>query len=202
MAGVHPEAFVRAVPYLFHVSDARAWTSILYHGLLSVAALGEALQLGPEHRAELESERRTTLKLFGRPPLGTVVLRDQLAIHPRALELALFDMTAHNWYRELSRRVFLFPSAEAMQPLLNTYRRQRLPQAVFRVDTRTLLGKYAHDVCVSAINTGSAKRRAPGREASLRSSDLLTRICGGAWAATRPRRGDCRLCCPGTSSST
>jgi len=180
---VRPEEFAREFPCLFHVADIRGWRSILDHGLLSVSAVCEALQLSAKHREKLESQRRTTLKLFEKQPLGTVVLREQGAIHPRALEAALVDMTVHDWYRELSRRVFFFPSAEAMRPLLETYHGQRLPQAVFRVDAARLLTKHAQDVSVSAINTGSAKRRATPRGAAT-----FERLADFEYAAAPLRR--------------
>jgi hypothetical protein len=118
---MHSSEFARKFPRLFHVADRRAAGRIVRCGLLSVAALCEDLELRREHCEWLRTQRRTSMTRFETPD-GMVVLRDQHAIHPAALEASLTDMTTVEWFEALSRRVFLFPTEGLMRPLLRSYR--------------------------------------------------------------------------------
>lgn len=152
------EHLAKLHPVLYHMADARNWDSIERHGLLSTSALLDRCGVSGDARATLEaSHRPATVPLESES--GAVYVRDQHPLDPSALAGCLDDMSPEAWYLTLNGRVFFWPTRDRLERMLKTYRRSE--QAVFEVDTRALLGRYAAKVELSHINSGYASQRYP-----------------------------------------
>ena len=145
-------------PVLYHMADARNWDNIKRHGLLSTSALLDRCGVSGDVRATLlASHRPATVPLESER--GTVFVRDQHPLDPSALAGCLDDMSPEAWYLTLNGRVFFWPTRDRLERMLGAYRREE--QAVFEVDTRALLERYAEEVELSHINSGYASTRYP-----------------------------------------
>ncbi len=155
---MEPERLAELHPVLYHMADARNWVSIVPHGLLSASALLDRLHVSGDARTPTESSHRpTTVALSGSD--GTVYVRDQHPLDPSALASCLDDVTPEAWYRVLNGRVFFWPTRDRLERMLGAYGHSE--QAVFEVDTRTLLERHAGEVELSHINSGYASQRYP-----------------------------------------
>jgi hypothetical protein len=155
---MEPDRLAALHPSLYHMADARNYASIERHGLLSTSALLDRLGVSGDARVPAEAAHRPeTLALPG--PDGTVFVRDQHPLEPAALAACLDDLTLAAWYRTLNARVFFWPTRDRLERMLGAYGRSE--QAIFEVDTRALLARYADEVELSHINSGYAGSRYP-----------------------------------------
>ncbi len=155
---MEPERLAELHPTLYHMADARNWTSIERHGLLSTSALLERYAVPAAERTVLEAAHRpATVPVTS--AAGPIFVRDQHPLDPVALAACLTDMSPEAWYRTLNARVFFWPTRDRLERMLKAYRRE--PQALFEVDTRALLERHAHKVELSHINSGYASGRYP-----------------------------------------
>lgn len=153
-----PDRLAALHPVLYHIADARNFESIERRGLLSTSALLDELGVTGEARVPVEAAHRpNTLALSSSDE--TVFVRDQGPLEPDALAPSLEDVSPEDWYRTLNARVFFWPTQDRLERMLKAYGRSE--QAIFEVDTRTLLERYADRVELSHINSGYASSRYP-----------------------------------------
>jgi len=149
-----PDRLIAKHPVLFHMADARNWASIERFGLLSTTALLDRYAiLGPE-RFAVESNHRPTIVPITHPELGPAYVRDQGPLDPDVLPTCLTDLTPQAWLETLNGRVFFWPTEDRLARMLKAYLKSE--QAVFEVDTRRFLDRYADRVELSHINSGFA----------------------------------------------
>jgi len=150
-----PPELARRWPHLFHLAEAGAWPSIQRHGLLSTTALLDLFAVPPDQRHPLEGARRTRSHVLEHPEHGTAVLRDNLALHPTALERTLDAMTAEEWCRTLNARVFFWLTEARWQRLRATRLYRDRPHDLLVLNTASLLAAHGDRVELSPLNSGA-----------------------------------------------
>ena len=167
---VTPARLAACYPRLYNVSDPRSWPSIERHGLLSTTALLRLFEAQEECRLAAESRRRASSMTFTHEEHGTAVIRDQIPMNDAKLEECLEDgMTPRDWYENLNRRVFFWPTEERLTGMLLAAEYRGREHVVITVDTEALLESHAGRVGLSPINSGNTRRRPEprGRETFL-----------------------------------
>lgn len=153
-----PERLAELHPVLYHMADARNYSSIERYGLLSTSALLDQLGVTGDARSPVEAAHRpNTLALSA--GAETVFVRDQHPLEPDALAACLEGVSPEAWYRTLNARVFFWPTRDRLERMLKAYGRSE--QAIFEVDTARLLEGYADVIELSHINSGYASGRYP-----------------------------------------
>jgi hypothetical protein len=149
---------------VYHLAADGAWPAIQKHGLWSTEAI--ARDLPPDQAAALRGHRPEIVEV-DHPVLGRIVVRDQKLINMATLEKALPSlMSADDWLGILNRRVFFFPTDEAVERLRSSRAYKDGTHTVLIVDTESLLSAHRHRVELASINTGSATGgRTPGKRA-------------------------------------
>lgn len=167
---VTPARLAACYPRLYNVSDPRSWPSIERHGLLSTTALLDLYGVRGERRLAAESRRRAHSMTFTRKEHDTAVIRDQIPLQEAKLEECLEDgMTPREWYENLNRRVFFWPTKKRLTGMLQAAEYRGREHVVITVDTEALLESHAGRVELSPINSGNTRRRPKrrGRETFL-----------------------------------
>ena len=149
-----PERLIAKHPVLYHMADARNWASIERFGLLSTTALLDRYAIAGAERFAIESSHRPATVPIDAPGLGPAHVRDQAPLNPMILPACLTDMTPRAWLETLNGRVFFWPTLDRLARMLKSYLKSE--QAVFEVDTRRFLARYADRVELSHINSGFA----------------------------------------------
>ena len=149
-----PERLASRHPVLFHMADARNWTSIERFGLLSTSSLLDRYELVGAGRAAIESSHRPGTVAIDDPALGPAYIRDQRPLNPDVLPTCLIDMTPADWLFALNARAFFWPTRDRLDRMLRAYLDRE--QAVFEVDTARFLARHADRVELSHINSGFA----------------------------------------------
>ena len=149
-----PERLIAKHPVLFHMADARNWASIERFGLLSTTALLDRYAITSAARFAIESSHRPATVPIAAPELGPAFVRDQGPLNPDILPACLTDMTPQAWLETLNGRVFFWPTEDRLARMLKVYLKSE--QAVFEIDTRRFLARYADRVELSHINSGFA----------------------------------------------
>ncbi|PIG92386.1 hypothetical protein CSQ79_17385 [Gloeocapsopsis sp. IPPAS B-1203] len=142
------------------MAEAGNWSSIQQYGLLCASKLLDLAGLVGTEREHLERvQRQEHTKL----PNG-VQIRDQKPMPPEALESCLVGLNPAEWYALINNRVFFWLDPDR----LNRQRAACEPrsQIVLTIDTSELVAAYCHQVAVTPINTGNARRRPACRGAS------------------------------------
>ena len=98
------------------------------------------------------------------------MVRDQHPLLDAALSKCLRGMSLPDWYRLLNGQVFFWVKPQSMRAMVNAYPENH--HCVLTVDTKQLVARHFAKVRLSAINSGSTRRR-PGRS---RSRDLQTNL--------------------------
>jgi len=176
-----PSDLAERWPRLYHLAEAGAWPSIRRHGLLSTTALLDLFEVEPERRAALEGARRTASHVLEHPEHGTAVLRDNLALHPTALERTLDAMTTEEWCRTLNARVFLWLTEARWQRLRATRLYRDRPHDLVVLDTASLLAAHGDRVELSPLNSGAVFALTTVR----RGSQTFRPLPGYDWEARR-----------------
>ena len=149
-----PERLIAKHPTLYHMADARNWASIERFGLLSTTALLDRYAVAGPERAAIEVEHRPATVEIRHPDLGPAYVRDQAPLNPAVLPGCLTDVTPPEWLATLNARVFFWPTEDRLSRMLKAY--LKTEQAVFEVDTRRFLDRYADRVELAHINSGFA----------------------------------------------
>ena len=145
-------------PTLYHLADARNWTSIQKAGLMSTRRLIESFGEDEAVVERLRAAGPVRLPRAGQHPQhGTAFVRDQHQINPRQFAGCLIDMTEPQWRASLNRRVFFWVDPDRLDRMLRYYRAEE--QVVLHVDTARLLEQHAAAVELSPINSGFVMRR-------------------------------------------
>jgi hypothetical protein len=138
------------------MAEAGTWDSIRRHGLLSTTGLLDLFEKSGRERMQIESEWRPESVTITHPKHGKAVIRDQKPMRGGAISSCLIDVTPHQWYEILNRRVFFWLSRKRLLTLLNARAYRDKVHCVLTVDTSRLIDRHIHKVTLSPINSGSA----------------------------------------------
>ncbi|HEY0133007.1 MAG TPA: hypothetical protein VGB85_02970 [Nannocystis sp.] len=148
--------FVARHPRLYHIAAGGSWPSLAERGLLSTSALLDLFEVDAVTRRALERECRVKQETLEHPVHGRVVLRDQRPMLPERLGPCLRGgITPEDWYHEINRRVFFWPTDEDRNTFLNARAYRKQPKLLLTIDTAALLERHAARVELSRINSGS-----------------------------------------------
>jgi hypothetical protein len=155
--GIVDEAeFVERFPRLYHMAEDGSCPSIQQHGLLSTVELLEAYEVAPAARHEILAQRRATSHRIRHPEFGEAVVRDQAPLSDSALSRVLSDdLTPTDWYQILNRHVFLWPTKERLERLLEARLYRDRTHLVLSIDTRKFVDRVGDRIRLSPINSGS-----------------------------------------------
>ena len=146
------------------MAAAGSWDSIRAHGLLSTGALVSLWEISPpEKRESLLGQRRpVSLKIIN-DTLGEATIRDQIPLDEASLASALVDMTPHDWYLELNKRVFFFLQEQRLEKLLGARSYKNDEHVVLTIDTASLVGAHSREIELCKINSGFAQPHSKAR---------------------------------------
>jgi hypothetical protein len=160
LAGLHPR--------LFHVADQDALSGIERHGLLSTTALLDLFEIAPEDRVAIERRRRPASVPIAHAVHGRAVITDNIPLSEAALAGCLDDgLSPADWLVLLNRRVFLWPSRQAVEGLLAARANRGRTKLVVEFDTLSLAAAHRDRVEIAPINTGNTRRRPARRGLSI-----------------------------------
>lgn len=140
---------------IYHLADARNWSSIQARGLLSA----EQLLIQAKQTDLIQNYRNHTTTLN-----SGLVIRDQRPIPPHALANCLAPgLTPADWYALLNRYVFFWIDFERLNRQL---RACKTSQYILTIDADKLIEQYAPQAAVTPFNVGNARRAAAYRSLS------------------------------------
>lgn len=149
------ERLIATYPRLFHMAEDGSWPNIQKHGLLSTSALLTKWEYPEKEKEAICCNHRPNKIPIEHRIYGKAVIRDQKAIKPQKLRGCLIDMSEEEWYRLLNSKVFFWPDCQRLIWFLGATHYINKPHVVIIIDTRQLIKKYAGEITVSPINTGS-----------------------------------------------
>lgn len=132
-----------------------ACDSIRGHGLLSTSALLDLYQVDGDLRWQIESCHRPTSVEIKHPAHNSAMIRDQNPMRERPLLKCLRNMTPHEWYELLNRKVFFWVTEERVQQLLGARMYRNRAHTVITLDTASMLKVHQDEITLSPINSGS-----------------------------------------------
>jgi hypothetical protein len=147
--------FAARHPQLYHMAEPGSWPSIEQYGLLSTSALLDLYGIQGSRRAMIESEHRPDKVTISHANMATAVARDQKPLNEKKLRSCLIDMEPSDWYRELNRRVFFWPSRTKLAKLLGARAYRDDEQLVITISTDELLARHVDRIRLSRINSGA-----------------------------------------------
>jgi hypothetical protein len=151
------EALIKRHPQLYHMAEAGSWEQVRRDGLLSTTAILDLYEVHGKQRHLIESSRRPRSVKLVHPRTGeTVVIRDNIPLNEKFLEVCLTDMTPEEWYEHLNRRVFFWVRAEKLHDLLGARAYRNREHDVITVDTQRLVERDYDHITLAPINTGAA----------------------------------------------
>lgn len=174
---VNPDDFIERYPRLWHMAEEGSWPLIEEHGLLSTTALLDLFEIGGERRFPLESAHRRRSETIEHPVYGSAVIRDQKPMNEITLGKCLLDMTAREWFENLNRRVFFWPSEERLERMLAAGAYKTRSHTVLTIDTLALFGEHLGEIALSTINSGATFPMG----AAPRGSDTFRRLPDFPW---------------------
>jgi hypothetical protein len=146
------------------MAAAGSWDSIREHGLLSTGALVSLWEISPpEKRESLLGQRRPVSLKIVNDALGEATIRDQIPLDEASLASALVDMTPHDWYLELNKRVFFFLQEQRLEKLLGARSYRNDEHVVIALDTASLVGAHSKEIELCKINSGFAQPHSKAR---------------------------------------
>jgi len=137
------------------MAESGSWSNIREHGLLSTSALLDLFNITGEERDAIESHQRRESVMIGDPPLGPVVIRDQIVLNENALRENLDGMSTTEYFRLLNGKVFFWVRRERLERLLNGKQYRNRAHDVLTVDTRNLILHHYDGTSLSRINSGA-----------------------------------------------
>ena len=188
-----PEELARLHPRLFHVTLAEAVDGIHRHGLLSTSRLLDLFEVEGRARAALEKCRRPARHVLDHPRHGRLVLNDNTPLAEAALAKCLDDgLRPADWYARLNARVFFWVDEDRVARFVAARANRGRDLAVLALDTLGVVRAHRERVALSAINSGSALRRAARRGKATFAP--LGAHSYRAWQGLRGRRTPDRIC--------
>lgn len=151
-----PELFCEQYPYLFHMAEADTWESIKRYGLLSTSAILDLLKITGKERKDIESSCRKDYVLIEDKKHGKFLIRDNGPLPLKKLQASLIDMTPEQFYKELNKKVFFWPTEQRVKDLLGARRYRNRKHTVIKVRSDLLLKHYQTKIHLSRINSGAA----------------------------------------------
>lgn len=141
---------------LYHMAEDGSWPNIQKHGLLSTSALLDKWEYTGPEREEIECRHRPKKVCIYHKEYGKAVIRDQKAIRPEKLEKCLPpDIPVEEWYKFINRRVFFWADWTGLKRFISANEYIHKPHLVIAVETRLLLDRYASEITLSPLNSGS-----------------------------------------------
>jgi hypothetical protein len=108
-----------------------------------------------DRRAAIEQQWRPEGVQLDHPTHRRVLIRDQKPMSESALRTCLADMTTAEWYATLNRRAFLWASHDRVERLLGARAYRDESHTVLTIDSAPLVHRYAGEIELSPINSGS-----------------------------------------------
>jgi hypothetical protein len=142
-------------PRVYHMANAGTCDSIRQRGLLSTTALLDLFGITGQKRYLIESCHRPTQVEIHDPHHDVAIIRDQVPMRERALEVCLEGITPRGWYELLNRKVFFWVTDLRLEMLLRAKLYRNQEHTVLTIDTKSLLARHADRVTLSPINSGS-----------------------------------------------
>ena len=168
------EELISECPVLYHMAERGAWESICDRGLLSTSAILDLYGIEGVRRRVIESERRLSNISIDRNGLPRVVVRDQLAMTDRQLQICLRDdLTPVDWYKILNNKVFFWLTRDRLCRLTRASEYRHKSHDVIEVNTRSLIQEYRQKIWLCPMNSGNTKPfpHGRGRDTFLRIPD-------------------------------
>jgi hypothetical protein len=153
--GISQDTFISLYPRLYHMAQAGSWPSIQRIGLRSTTALLNLFEVGGDERFAIESRHRPESVPITHPKYGTAIIRDQKPMSESALIKCLRNTSPRSWYELLNQRVFFWVTEERVNTLLGARAYKKDEHVVLTLDTSSLIRKYADQITLSPINSGS-----------------------------------------------
>jgi len=151
-----PELFCEQYPFLFHMAEADTWESIKKYGLLSTSAILDLLKITGKKRKDIESSCRKNYVIIEDKKYGKFLIRDNGPLPLTKLQASLTDMTPEQFYKELNKKVFFWPTEQRVNNLLGARRYRDRKHTVIKIKSELLLKHYLSKIYLSRINSGSA----------------------------------------------
>jgi len=162
---------------LYHMAEDGSWPNIQEHGLLSTTALLDKWEYSGEEREEIEYRWRPSKRTIYHPKYGKAVIRDQKAIQPERLKKCLpEDIPVEEWCKFINRRVFFWGDWIGLKRFLSANEYIHKPHLVITVNPLPLIRRYASQITLSDINSGSTWPRKGQTDPEPRSFSTFKRI--------------------------
>lgn len=159
-----PEDLAGKHPRLYHLTDPGNLPGILRHGLLPTSRLLSLFEVPQAERERIESKRRPASVPIHHPIHGKAIITDNLPLIETSLASCLDDgLTTQDWLLLLNARVFFWPDESNLGRLMNARANRKRERLVLVFDTLSLAKQHHEHVELSAINSGSAIRKAARR---------------------------------------
>ena len=123
--------------------------------MLSTSALLDKFEVTGDAREAIESRHRPKSVEISHPKFGTVTIRDQKPMSESALLKCLAGTTPREWYELLNRRCFFWVTLSRVLTLLGARAYKNHSHDVLTIDTSALVERYAAQITLSPINSGS-----------------------------------------------
>ena len=150
------EELIAKCQNLYHMAADGSWPNIQKYGLFSTSALLTLYGYSGIERERIESEWRPKKTPISCEGLEDAVIRDQIPMPPDMLGRCLLgNMTPKEWYRFINGKIFFWTTRKSLEIFLAAKEYKNCPQLVITVNTRLLLERYASQVTLSSINSGS-----------------------------------------------
>jgi len=159
-----PKDFAKKCPKLLHLTRTEALPLIREHGLLTASDLCRLFEVEYYRQAGILSSRRPKNIKLEHEVHGTVVISDNTPLYLGSLEKCLEDgLTTEDWLQILNKRVFFFSKEKDLKVLAAGQGHREVAHLILEINTLSFVKDYITQISVAAINTGSAKRKAPHR---------------------------------------
>jgi hypothetical protein len=162
---VTPDELAEQHPLLYHVTDPHNWDGIRKHGLLSTSSLLSLFEVSDDARVAVERQRRPeSVPLPPHPVHGEAFINDNNPLIEKALMSCLDDgLAPADWYAMLNRRVFFWVTKKRCDEFLGAKTHHGRDRLVLVLDTLSVAQRYAEQMELSPINSGSAIHQPPRR---------------------------------------
>jgi hypothetical protein len=159
-----PADLARHHPRLYHVAAQGALSSIMKFGLLPTVELVKRCNLDATTSHRILKHRRPSSVSLVHTDFGKVEISDNSPLSEAVLTKCLDDgLLPSDWMMMLNSRVFLFPHEAAALSLTQARLNMSRIKTVIAVDTFSFASRYADQMEICPINSGSTIRKAARR---------------------------------------